>query len=116
MIYPTFITTATLLLIPGAYALPASYKHLSKTSMENLGEPKTLLGKSYILHQKYDDPQFTEDDNIHRNSPRNVKFPNIFYLPQRRDTTNDESGAIPTHTTVLSDQSVPPLPQNLLAM
>ena len=109
MIYPAFITTATLLLMPGAYALPASYKHLSNT----LGEPKTLLGKSYILHRKLDDPQFPEDDNIHRNSPRNVKFPNIFYLPQRRDIADDESGAIPTHT---ADQSVHPFPQNLLAM
>jgi len=112
MIYRTFIVVAaTLLLAPAAQALPASFTKasiVSTWSREDLGRS---LGNQSIIHCGHE-TLFKENENtVHRYPPRNVEFPNIFYLPRRRDTADKESEYKETDVNLLSYQndSSPPL-------
>jgi hypothetical protein len=110
MIFLACIAVAAgLCLAPFAQALPASYKHGSIVAAASRRDEK-------ILRRIHDEPtsRFAKNDShLHQNSPRNVQFPTIFYLPQRRDTADDESRNRASDVNLLSDQNgLPPAAQH----
>jgi hypothetical protein len=112
MIYLRFVAAVVYLLLPSAQALPASYEHTFQVSLASREDPNAVLGKSCVLNQCYNGlpSRFAKNSiNGQRNSPRNLPFPPIFYLPQRRDTARDRSERRATNVILLSNQNgIPP--------
>jgi len=116
MIYPAFLlaVSAILYLAPLTHALPASHKFGSNV-IASQEYPERLPGNSHSSHGEPASRFTTNGSHTHQNSLRDVQFPSpsIFYLPQRRDTPNDDlSRNRASDINLLSNQNgIPPAAQ-----
>jgi hypothetical protein len=87
MIYPVFLAVSAILYL-AALCPPA-------TNMTSMSLQRTKnIQKDFLIFSSHDKPAswFTPNgSHWHQSSPRNVQFPSIFYLPQRRDSPSDLS-------------------------
>ena len=89
MIYPVFLAVSAILYL-AALCPPAT--NMTSMSLQRTKNIQKDFLETHIFKSRQ--ARFTIHSNgshWHQSSPRNVQFPSIFYLPQRRDTPSDLS-------------------------